>query len=145
MSYANLQASVQCFTDPESESDLKELDLILQSLDSTAVSETDLDALFGIFERFPEHDGFGVFWSIVHFLEACKEHEPALLRSVARKPVPFNLMMINRIINGGGGLSGKISLIRLLEQVRDDPSATESAQAAARDFIDYQLRPPATD
>ncbi len=130
--------SLLAFVDPEGDGQLEALDAVLASMDPMTANDAELDALFGIFERFPEHDGFGVFWSILHFLEACPDCESAMLRSVMRKPVAFNVMMINRLINGGGGASGIDALLRLLERIREDAGNTTDVRESAAGFLDYQ-------
>jgi hypothetical protein len=130
--------SLLAFVDPEDESALNALETALASMHPTTANDDELDTLFGVFERFPEHDGFGVFWSILHFLEACPGCEAALLRSVTRKPVEFNVMMINRLINGGGGSSGVDALLRRLEHIRDAAETAADVRTSAFRFLNYQ-------
>ena len=62
----------------------------------------DLDtALFGLFERFPEEDGHGVYWSVLHGLEHRGSYESALLASWRRAPSPFTRSMLLRLRNAG--------------------------------------------
>jgi len=81
-----------------------QLDLLDKTIKDIADVDQPLQAiqpLLRIFERFPEADGFGVFWSILHRIEATPGFEPFLLASVKRKPSEFTVMIINRMINGG--------------------------------------------
>jgi hypothetical protein len=54
------------------------------------------DAIFNLFERFPEDDGAGVFWSALHGMEAIGNYESKLRQYWRRWP---NLM--NRIMMSG--------------------------------------------
>ena len=55
---------------PAAKLQLRLLEEILSSVGHSACSEPEYDALLGI-RALSRHDGFGVFWSILHFLEAC--------------------------------------------------------------------------
>jgi hypothetical protein len=95
-------------------------------------------ALFGVFECFPEHDGYGIFWSMVHLLEKSSRYESYLLESIRRRPTQFNLLMLNRLINGGFTRIGDVDLIPLLTRVAEDPNALASARASAQSLLQYQ-------
>jgi hypothetical protein len=56
-----------------------------------------IPVLFCVFERFPEEDGAGVFWSIVHGLEQRDDYEAALRNSVARQPNHMGNVMLQRL------------------------------------------------
>ena len=89
-------------SDPDDPAQLAALDAGIARLSQLGMSREDLVALLGIFERFPEHDGHGIFWSIVHAVEAVPfDYESELLASVRRMPSEFNTLMINRIANTG--------------------------------------------
>lgn len=90
---------LQSFKDPQSESQLRALDLAVQAIDCASCTQAEFHALLSIFERFPEQDGYGVFWGIIHALEACDGYESELLASVQRKPCEFNVRMVNRLLN----------------------------------------------
>lgn len=83
----------------EDEGELALLDQAIEALFSTQSPERAIDALFRIYERFPESDGYGVFWSILHALEAMPGYEQRLIESVRRQPMEFNLNMVNRLLN----------------------------------------------
>jgi hypothetical protein len=123
------------FTDPNSETQLRRLEELLSSLDPSACGEAEFEALLEVFERFPEHDGFGVFWSIVHLLEACTGYEQELVRSVRRKPVEFNLTMINRLLNAGVPEVGGQPLDGLLASAEESHEADQRARQVARGFM----------
>lgn len=56
-------------------------------------------AIFNLFERFPEDDGAGVFWSAVHGMEATGDYEKDLLRFFRRYPTHMTRTMLIRIRN----------------------------------------------
>jgi hypothetical protein len=57
--------------------------------------------LLGLLERNQDHDGDGVFWSIVHGLEGLGGYETELAASVLSKPHEMSVLMLNRMLNGG--------------------------------------------
>ena len=75
------------------------LDELLQELFGHPIEQVPPALLLDIFERFPLHDGFGVFWSALHGLEDIPAYEPHLLASLRRQPSRFGLIMARRILN----------------------------------------------
>ena len=94
-------------------------------------------ALFGLFERFPEEDGYGVFWSIVHGLERRGGYEGSLLASVQRSPSPFSLLMLNRLLNAGQKLCAGTPIFPILEHLSAEGVAPLVQQEATR-FLAHQ-------
>jgi hypothetical protein len=134
----SLLKAIESFTDPEL--DLDQLDEALRTVHPDDIGSSEIQALFGIFEQFPDHDGFGVFWSIVHLLEACKDHKPDLIASVKRKPVHFNLLMVNRLLNAEILEINGQSLLALLTSVSSHPAASDTAKTDAQGFLEYQMQ-----
>ena len=63
-----------------------------------------LPTLFSVFERFPEDDGAGVLWSIVHGLEATDlNYGPALKASLLRRPSQMAKIMLDRLERANAG------------------------------------------
>jgi hypothetical protein len=76
-----------------------------------------LDVWFRLYERFPNEDGGGIFWSILHGIETYHPHADRLVvESVLRQPSEFPLMMVNRIINAGIKQVGEVDLLQLLDR-----------------------------
>jgi hypothetical protein len=74
------------------------LDTFLAELWQTNISAPCLPTLFRIFERFPEDDGAGVFWSIVHGIESTNlDYERPLRESLSRQPSEFGRLMLRRL------------------------------------------------
>jgi hypothetical protein len=125
------------FDNPEDEGQLKQLDDLVTALDADILNRNDVGQLLGVFERFPDDDGFGVFWQILHLLEQAGGYESALVDSVRRSPGEFNLTMINRLLNGGIAIVGTQSLLSLLEEVARTEQADPDS-AWAMHFLEYQ-------
>jgi len=88
------------FTSPHDVNQLQTLEAATRVCQAKLTGE-EFRAVFDLFERFPDEDGYGIFWSLVHAVEAAGGYEAALLESVGRKPVEFNVMMIGRLLNAG--------------------------------------------
>ncbi|HEX3159728.1 MAG TPA: hypothetical protein VHQ45_14505, partial [Gemmatimonadaceae bacterium] len=76
---STLVAAIERFTSPRDEKQLQELELALGAVAPASCTQAEFSLLLGILERFPDDDGSGVFWSIVHLLEATSGYEPALV------------------------------------------------------------------
>lgn len=93
---------------------------------------------FRLFERFPERDAYGLFWSIVHRLEARPEYESELVASLRRRPTRITVSMVNRALNAGRlSIEGK-SLLPLLEAFAVDAACLPSIREQAEHFVSYQ-------
>jgi hypothetical protein len=74
------------------------LDGLLEELWTSGVHQEHIAALFRVFERFPDQDGAGVLWSIVHGVEALPfEYETGLRESMARTPSFMGGVMLKRL------------------------------------------------
>jgi hypothetical protein len=130
-----LVEEIEAFTDPQNEAQLQMLDATLQGINTSSCGKAEIGALLGVFERFPEADGFGVFWGILHALEALEGYEPQLLASVQRKPCEFNVLMVTRLLNAGiSQIEGQL-LAGLLRSVLSNPQATAQALHDAQQYL----------
>jgi hypothetical protein len=79
--------------------------LELERLFEMAFSESDptiyYSAIFNLFERFPDQDGSGVFWSALHGMEAIGGYESDLVRFFRRYPSEMTRTMLIRMRNAG--------------------------------------------
>jgi hypothetical protein len=74
------------------------LDDLLAELWDAGVPARALPVLFGVFERFPEDDGAGVLWSIVHGVEGLGcDYEKALRESLERRSSLMGRIMLGRL------------------------------------------------
>lgn len=137
MSRALIEA-VERFTEPHDENQLQKLEEAVGATRPEDCGQPEFRALLSVFERFPEDDGYGIFWSIVHCLEACEGYEPVLIESVSRTPAEFNVLMVNRLLNGGVSQVNGQSLLSVLASVATNPAATSNARRSAQSFIEYQ-------
>jgi len=75
------------------------LERLLEALWTVGISEESLNVLFNLFERFPDSDGAGVLWDIVHALEyLAVPYEQALAKSIARCPSLMGEIMMSRLL-----------------------------------------------
>lgn len=100
------------------------LDSLVAELWQEGHPEQAIPQLLSVFERYPEEDGFGVMWAVLHGLESLPNYGPELLRSLARCPSEFGVLMVGRIINAGIEEISGISLLSTLHHV----AATASSQ-----------------
>ena len=124
----------------EEPDDLTVLDLAVTKLFQCGNAAAAIPCLFRLLERFPDKDGFGIFWSVLHGLESLPGYETELLESVQRKPSQFSVRMINRIINTGQKHICDNDLLNVLQLVVDNPTALHSVQTEATQFIEYQRK-----
>ena len=71
-------------------------------------------AVFNLFERFPEEDGAGVFWSALHGMEAVGGYEQLLLQYLRRFPSLMTRTMLRRILNSGQTHIGQMAIEDLI-------------------------------
>ena len=112
--------------------DWQRLDSIACQIFARPVTQPEIAALLGIFERYPAHDGYGVFWSILHGLESLPDYEPLLLASVRRVPSEFGILMVGSILNGGqqdiAGSPIRAALSELLQRADTAPDSKRYIQ-----------------
>ena len=137
----NLQtiiAALDGITSVNDEAQLAILDNAIQSLMVSDHPELGTRAMLGCFERFPDDDVYGVFWTILHGLESVPGYESALVESVRRHPSLFGLTMINRILNAGGSVINGIDLLALLQDVSQRSDLSEVIKNEAKEFVMWQ-------
>jgi len=94
--------------------------------------------MLGVFERFPEEDGFGTFWTILHKLEASPGYESSLVQSAQRHPARFNMLMLQRLLSAGVGEVEGTSLLGVLIAVSHSPVAPPEVKAEVLHFLQSQ-------
>ncbi|MCZ8094811.1 MAG: hypothetical protein O9331_15130, partial [Acidovorax sp.] len=90
------------------------LDTLLAELWQTGHPEQAIAELLSVFERYPDEDGAGVVWGVLHGLESLPNYEPELLRSLARQPSEFGIRMLGRLLNAGVKEVAGVSLLNRL-------------------------------
>jgi hypothetical protein len=73
------------------------------------------NAIFNLFERYPDDDGAGVFWSALHGMEAVGGYEDLLLQYFRRHPSLMTKTMLRRILNSGQTHIGRVAISTLIE------------------------------
>lgn len=115
-----------------------ELDALIQRLLASEHPERGIDALLGVLERFPEEDGYGVFWSILHALESLPGYQNKLIESVIRSPSEMTITMINRMLNSGLTEVDGTNLLKLMENVATNQNYSASIREEAKGYIEWQ-------
>ena len=94
-----------------------------------------ISACLGIFEKYPEEDGEGVFFTIIHTLEHFGGYEEALAASVLKKPNQWNVLMLNRMLNVGIDASSKYTIHELLTHVQCNSLASVELRETAKEYL----------
>ncbi|WP_461537009.1 hypothetical protein [Spongorhabdus nitratireducens] len=92
----------------------------------------------GLLERNQDHDGYGVFWSIVHALESLGGYETELAASALRKPHELSVLMLNRLLNSGIQTIDGRPILEILLEIANNPAFPKSIQEEASEFVAYQ-------
>jgi hypothetical protein len=102
-------------------------------------AEEFLDVWFRLYERFPDDETEGIFWSILHGIEQYHpDSDRLVVSSVRRNTSEFPMMMVNRLLNGGIKKVDTVDLLQLLEGVTTNDIYSTSIRETARSYIDYQ-------
>jgi adenine C2-methylase RlmN of 23S rRNA A2503 and tRNA A37 len=120
-------------------SSIEEVELLEQSLTELFNSpnpENGIESLFKLFERFPDSDGFGLFWTMLHSIEEMPNYEHALVKSVQRHPAEFNLLMVERLLHSNVKSVEGTDLLMLLGQVAGNNDYSESIRRRSQEMIE---------
>ena len=115
------------------------LDELIVALFEEDVTESGIEMLLKVTEAYPDEDGCEVFWSIIHGLESVKGYECYLIESVKRQPSLVNLLMINRLLNGGTEQIQNTNLLEILQQAKLHPGITPPLIEDTEDYLNYQI------
>lgn len=132
----SLPSVLSTFTDPHSVEHLRSLEQVIAGIDRTRLTEQDVRAIFDLYERFPEEDGYGLFSWLMHALEASGGYETQLLESVSRKPGGFTVMMIGRLVNADVLQLQGTNLLTLLESLAARTDISLRAKEAAESILE---------
>jgi hypothetical protein len=118
--------------------DLKRLQVLMDEFFESPAANDHVDVWFRLFERFPDDDGYEMFWTILHGVESLPGSDAAVIASVSRLPTHFPVLMVNRMLNGGiASVSGR-DLLQLLRQVAEDERNHPGVRADAQRFLAHQ-------
>jgi hypothetical protein len=140
---AEITAAVAAITSLTDVDQLKQLDAM--AVDYAGLpkpeAEAGLEIWFRLYERFPDDDGYGVCWSILHLVEGYHPvSDQFVVTSVRRTPTEFPVMMVNRLLNGGIKTVGDVDLLALLQSVADAPEHPSIIRETAQGFVEHQKR-----
>ncbi len=107
-----LDTSIREFTPLEG--DWRPLEPLFERVFSSPDPKTYYPSIFSLFDRFPEEDGSGVFWSALHGMEAAGSYEDMLLSHFRRRPSLMTTTMLRRIKKSGQTHIGQMEIARLI-------------------------------
>ena len=117
---------------------LRRLEAELKSVTPSSLSPAEYQAFFALFERFPDHDGHGLFRVMIHLLERSSNYERYLVQSLRRQPCELNTSMVFRIINAGYTRVGGVDARHLLAVAAANVNTPASVRASILEFIGGQ-------
>ncbi|WP_431514567.1 hypothetical protein [Variovorax sp. DAIF25] len=115
---------------PDDDGDWRRLDVLLDELWQAGSPEQAIPEMLSVFERYPEEDGHGVMWSLVHGLENLPNYESALLSSLARQPSELGIVMVGRMLNSGATSVDGVSLLLTLQEISSTATSTHIKEIA---------------
>lgn len=115
---------------PDDDGDWRRLDVLLDELWQAGSPEQAIPEMLSVFERYPEEDGHGVMWSLVHGLEKLPNYESALLSSLARQPSELGIVMVGRMLNSGVTSVDGVSLLLTLQEISSTATSTHIKEIA---------------
>ena len=106
----------------------------IEELEEIDTAGESIESLLHLLESNPQVD-FGLPGPIVHFLEKFYKngYEAQLILSVRRRPVPHNVWMLNRLINGSQG-ELKLNYIDELDSILRRSDVSQETKDAAAEF-----------
>jgi hypothetical protein len=132
----NIIANLDNISSVEDPDELQKLEHNLNQLLASENPELGIDALLRVFERFPDKDGYGIFWSILHSLESLPGYEGTLVESVRRQPSEFGLLMVGRLLNSGMKEVKGTNLLSVLKEVAANERQPENIRGQAQGIVD---------
>ena len=118
--------------------DLGRLQELIDEYFASPAAAGHIDVWFRLYERFPDEHGHGVFWNILHGLEAQSGCDAAVVASVRRRATHYPVMMVNRMLNANIRTAAGADLLGLLRQVAADEGAAAGVREDAERFLEHQ-------
>ena len=129
-------------SDPRRDDRWLELDATLQRVFEQEDPRPAFPTLFRLLEAFPEQDGFGVLWTVVHGLEHYEgSYEMLLVDSVRRAPTELTLTMLNRLLNGGEKELEGVSYVDVLRSAAADARLPDAIRQLAGEYAEAHDAP----
>lgn len=120
--------------------DAEQLDQLSDAADyffSELRNEEYLKTWFGLFERFPQDDAFGVFWTILHGIEKYPNYQTYLLQSLQNQPSVKGIEMIHRILNSGFTKIEDVELVSFLENIGNITDPSSEVYATIENILEF--------
>jgi hypothetical protein len=118
--------------------DLDRLQGLIDEYFASPTAAAHIDVWFRLYERFPDEHGHGVFWTILHGLEAQPGCDAAVVASVRRWPTHYPVLMVNRMLNADIRSAAGADLLGLLQQVAADEKLAAGVREDAERFLEHQ-------
>lgn len=112
MTFEDLDQSIREFT--PTDGNWVALEPLFELVFSSSQPARHYHAIYNLFERFPDEDGSGVFWSAVHAMEKIGNYEEQLVHYFRRWPSLMTKIMLTRLKNSGQSTIGSIQISKLL-------------------------------
>ncbi|HLI67834.1 MAG TPA: hypothetical protein VKU90_15830 [Caulobacteraceae bacterium] len=120
---------------------LFELNRLVERWKAAGIRQEAVEPVLEFLEDDPDVD-LGTPGPLVHFLDDCIGcgFEPALLASLARRPVAHTTWMLNRLLNVERDPARRLSYLAAMRAVAANRTAEEAVRERARDYLDWQRR-----
>lgn len=112
------------------------LERLLNELWESGDQEHFTNELLRVFEKFPDEDGAGVFWSIIHGVENFDAYEGQLIDSLNRQPSEMGLIMLRRIKNTGAKTVNGIEINKIVTDLLSNERTTPTLRQEIISFLE---------
>ena len=116
--------------------DLELLEEYIDEIWENEQEESFIETLFEVFENNSKHDGYGIFWTILHGIETIPNFEKYVLSSISKQVSDFSLIMAIRILNPKSVTSYKKEMKSTLLKVYEDSSLDEYFKLKIKKIIE---------
>lgn len=124
---------------PEEENWLP-LDDLIQEIILTQAPHEAIDAMLGLFERYPDEDGYGIFWTMLREIEHFLGYEGHVFDSLRRQPSMFAVLMVGRMLKSDRYELEANFLVKLLHEVAAHPGTPPGVIEAAQALVEHRAR-----
>ena len=83
----------------------------------------EIESALSVFEKFPEEDGSGVFWTLLHRIETL-DYEQKLYDSLKSRPSMMTLIMLSRIEKSGTDTIAGNPINELKNLIKSNPETS---------------------
>ena len=94
-----------------------------------------IEVRFRLYERFPAHDAFGIFWSVLHGLEKQPSCAMKVVEWVRRAPSGFAVRMLSTLSHSGVRELAGTDLVEYMHHVSDHQRGPRSVRDQACEHV----------